>query len=206
MRPFTGPLLVLFLLANVVIASDVFRSDGIFSGALEHLSPTARDSFWIGLELAQIQIVTIAYVFFPRRRWALLGLLAVTLFYWSGAGPHDDSPFRSEVLEVGLMPLLAFTLAVALCCGGARLRGWRVAEIDDPRSPNRGQFSLGTLVLAMTVAAVFLGMARLMRADIFDWATALVVVLLAAIGTSFFLAIVRQRPAEAIAFTLAASG
>ena len=104
------------------------------------------------------------------------------------------------------MPLLAFTLAVALCCGGARLRGWRVAEIDDPRSPNRGQFSLGTLVLAMTVAAVFLGLARLMRADIFDWATALVVVLLAAIGTSFFLAIVRQRPAEAIAFTLAASG
>jgi hypothetical protein len=128
-----------------------------------------------GLAFAHLQLVTAALVFVRKGLALRVVLLSACLLLWSVL----VAPLSSNSLDEIVM-LLSVVILTALWCGGLRFLGFQLAAGRDGESADaagRMQFSLATLALAMSTAAVYAGLLRYAQIDIRHLSTLLVIVL-----------------------------
>ena len=142
--------------SSLVLVVLLFIAATLVSAVLFTQSFTQRYGA-LGIIIGQITLATAATVLSRRMRWnhlAVLGLVIGFSTYWI-CGYINLSP-----LEVALS-LLGVALTSAAWCGALRFFGWQIALNDQPSPTKRaGQFSLATILLLMTIFAVFLGLSR----------------------------------------------
>ena len=112
----------------------------------------------LGLMIAQVVLATAAVVLWERRLWVRLSALAVSLVAAAAWAASHSSLSSVQAL----LPFVGVMMASAMWAGGMRFLGWRFAPLGTTYTGQQRtrQFSLATLMMAMTVVAVCLGLAR----------------------------------------------